>query len=380
MGRQSLNKPLNRAFIAIVKAGLWEQSVRLTDYMGNSESLNISELTRLANEQSLTGIVAIGLEHVQDVRMAIEDMLPIMEASLSIQAANTGMDVFISKLFEDLRNAGISAVLVKGQGIAQCYERPLWRACGDVDLLLIGDDYPKAQKLMGLKGIEAEKETISNKHHGFKLENYLVELHGTLHSVLSPKIDGELDNEAERMFRNREFRFWKNGESFIPLPSVNHDVVFIFSHILQHFHKEGIGLRQICDWCRLLWTYREEIDTKYVEGRIKKMGLMSEWKAFAALAVDSLGMPSKAMPFYDNSKKWSRKASKILDFIFFCGNFGQNIDSSYYHKHSYLVRKAISFKLRVSNFLRRVGIFPLDSLAFFFYSLVGSFKAVARGK
>lgn len=377
---RSIYNTINKAFIAIVKAGLWEQSIRLADYLDDDKCLNIAELTKLANEQSLSGIVAIGLEQVQDVRVAFEEMLPIMESSLSIQSVNAEMDSFISKLFNDLKNNDISAVLVKGQGIAQCYKRPLWRASGDVDLLLIEDNYPKAQKLFRLKGHEVEEETVSKKHHGFELDNFLVELHGTLHTVLSSKIDRELDNEAERMFRNREFRFWKNGEAEIPLPSVNHDVVFIFSHILQHFYKEGIGLRQICDWCRLLWTYRNELDVDYVEGRLRKMGLMAEWKAFAALAVDSLGMPVEAMPFYDGSKKWSRKASRILDFIFYSGNFGKNIDSSYYRKHSYIIRKAISFKHRFSNFLRRVGIFPLDSLAFFFNSLVASFKAVAKGE
>lgn len=373
-------KSLEKAFIQLIKAGLWEQGVRLNDCLDNSRKLDIAELNRLANEQALSGILAIGLEHVKDVKMNIEEVLPIMESSMSIQAANSGMDVFIAELFADFKAEKISAVLVKGQGIAQCYERPLWRACGDVDLLLIGDNYSQAQSFLLPKAVEIEEEVVLRKHQGLKIKDYMVELHGTLHSELSRRVDKVLDDVVDKMFGNQEFRFWKNGDSDIPLPSANHDAVLIFSHILQHFYKQGIGLRQICDWCRLLWTYRNEIDVEYVEGRIKKMGLMSEWKAFAALAVDSLGMPVEAMPLYDSGKKWSRKASKILDFIFYCGNFGHNIDSSYYWKHSYIVRKAISFRHRFSNFIRRVGIFPLDSLAFFFNSLVGSFKAVARGK
>ncbi len=377
---KSLKKSINKAFIAIVKAGIWEKGFRLNDCLEKSRELDIAELNRLANEQALSGILAIGLEYLQDVKMNIEEVLPIMESSMSIQAANSRMDVFIAELFADLNTERITAVLVKGQGIAQCYERPLWRACGDVDLVLIGDNYSSAQSFLTRKAEKIEEEVILRKHQGFKIKDYMVELHGTLHSELSRRVDKVLDDEIDTMFKNQEFRFWKNGDSVIPLPSVNHDVVFIFSHILQHFYKQGIGLKQICDWCRLLWTYRDEIDVEYVEDRIKKMGIMPEWKAFAALAVDSLGMPVEAMPFYDDRKKWSRKASKILDFIFYCGNFGHNIDSSYYWKHSYIVRKAISFKHRFSNFLKRVGIFPLDSLAFFFNSLVASFKAVAKGE
>ena len=132
-----MKNPIYRAFFAIVKAGLWEQSVRLNDYLDNTKRLNIAELNRLANEQSLSGIVAVGLEQVQDVRMAIEDMLPIMEASLSIKAANTAMDAFIAKLFEDMNNEGvkISSVIKEGSPANVILDVA---AEEDVDLIVIG--------------------------------------------------------------------------------------------------------------------------------------------------------------------------------------------------------------------------------------------------
>ena len=83
---------------------------------------------------------------------------------------------------------------------------------------------------------------------------------------------------------------------------MNNDILLIFTHFLKHFYKGGIGLRQICDWCRLLWTYRDSIDVALLEQRLRKMGLMSEWKAFAALAVEYLGMPAES-PIYDSSKR-----------------------------------------------------------------------------
>ena len=145
-------------------------------------------------------------------------------------------------------------------------------------------------------------------------------------------------------------------------------------------NEMGIGLRRLCDWCRLMWIFRGEVDLRLLEDRLSRMGLVSEWRAFGAISVEYLGMPADSMPLYDKRKKWSRKALRILNFIFYCGNFGHNIDSSYYWKHSYIVRKAISFRHRFSNFLKRVGIFPLDSVAFFFNGMVNSFKALARGK
>ena len=57
------------------------------------------------------------------------------------------MNVFLAKLIEKLRNEGVYAILMKGQGVAQCYECPPWRTCGDIDLLLSERNFDKAKKL-----------------------------------------------------------------------------------------------------------------------------------------------------------------------------------------------------------------------------------------
>lgn len=40
------------------------------------------------------------------------------------------MNYFIGVLTDKIKEADIGAVLMKGQGVAQCYERPLWRVAG----------------------------------------------------------------------------------------------------------------------------------------------------------------------------------------------------------------------------------------------------------
>lgn len=51
---------------------------------------------------------------------------------------------------------------------------------------------------------------------------------------------------------------------------------------------------------------------------------MSERHAFAALAVEWLGMPAESMPLYSSDKKWSRNAVRIISFVLKTGNFGHN--------------------------------------------------------
>ena len=67
---------------------------------------------------------------------------------------------------------------------------------------------------------------------------------------------------------------------------------------------------------------------KLLKRRLTKMGLMREWKAFAALSADYIGMQVEALPLYASDRKWSRKASRILSFVLETGNFGHNRDKS----------------------------------------------------
>ena len=46
---------------------------------------------------------------------------------------------------------------------------------------------------------------------------------------------------------------------------------------------------------------------------MKEAGVVSEWKAFAAMAVEYLGMPMEAMPLYSDSGKWKRIPAGFRD-------------------------------------------------------------------
>ena len=169
-----------------------------------------------------------------------------------------------------------------------------------------------------------------------------------------------------------------NGKTQLFLLGVNNDAIYVFTHFLNHFYKGGVGIRQVCDWCRLLWTYRKEIKTGAIEKRLRQMGLVSEWKAFGAFAVDYLGMPPKAMPLYSDDMKWRRKADKICRFVMEVGNFGHNRDTSYYSQYPFLIRKAISLRNRCTDLYHHAKIFPFDSFRFFPYMMLNGFREALR--
>ena len=382
-----------QAFIALVQSGLWERETLLSEY----GKIDYMEVYRLAEEQSVVGIVAVGLEHVVDVKVPQEELLQFVGSALQIEQQNVAMNQFIVKLIEKLRRFDIYALLLKGQGIAQCYERPLWRTPGDVDLLLNDENYIKAERLLSPLASSIEDEISYAKHKALAIDEWTVELHGSLRSGLWRKVDRVLDKIQYDIFCGGNVRSWFNGKTQVFIPRADEDVVYVFSHILQHFYKEGIGLRQICDWCRLLWTYKDTLNQGLLESRIRKMGLMSEWKAFAALAVDYLGMPVVAMPLYDGRGKmeetlmldgrrkkedvrWRKKAERIMEFVLETGNFGHNRDYDYFDKYPYLVYKTISFWKHIKDGYRYFRIFPQDSLKVMARRMIVGFSVVIRGK
>lgn len=302
----------HKAFLELVRAGLWEQEVRLSQ----NEEIDFSTVFNLAEQQAVTGLVAAGLEHLNGVKVPQEILLTFVGSALQIEQRNKAMNLLLANLIEKLRKNDIYTLLVKGQGIAQCYARPLWRSSGDIDLLLSSENFKKAKKHLTPLSTGQKPECNYSKELGLYFGSWSVELHGTLRTGLSSKVDKVIEAVQDDVFYCGNVRSWTYQSTQIFIPGIDNDVLFVFTHFLKHFYKEGgITLRQICDWCRLLWKYQSTVNLDLLKSRLKKAGLMSEWKAFAALAVDTLGMPKGAMPLYSEKKRWSDKAEWILSFI-----------------------------------------------------------------
>lgn len=385
-----------QAFLALVRAGLWadaggadsrsqgitesrnqgsteagsqgftetgKQGISDPRSLGGAGTVDWNEVYRLAEEQAVVGLVAAGLDHVHGVKIPQEGVLQFVGTALRIEQRNVEMNDFVVQLNKQLWQNKIYGLLVKGQGVAQCYERPLWRTCGDVDLLLDDDNYEKAKVLLIPLADEVEDEDPVKKHLALNIKGFDVELHGKMSFALSRKADKVIDNVIDDSLKRRGARVWSYKNSDIYLPNADNDVIIVFTHFLHHFFIEGVGVRQICDWCRLLWTYRDSLNKGLLESRIRKMGLMTEWQVFGALTVEYLGMPVEAMPFYDS--RFTVKGERVLERILKSGNFGHNNDLSYRAKYSGMKYKIVALWRRLVDFVGLSQIFPLDAPRFF---------------
>lgn len=367
------------SFFSLLKAGLWGHS-EVHDFSG----ADWDEICLIAGQQSVIGLVAAGIEwhkaHDEHFMIPQKNAMTIIGYTMQLEKQNLAMNSFVAKLVEWLRNRDVYTLLVKGQAVAQCYEKPLWRTCGDIDLFLSDDNYDKAKKFLIPLASNVEAEFVGVKHLGMAIDGFVVELHGSLRVGLPNKINNVLDAIKQETFNCGQVRYWDNNGTQIFMLSKENDIIYVFVHFFNHFYKEGVGLRQICDWCRLMWTYRDSMDRNLIEKRVTQMGLVSEWKAFSAYAVEYLGMSSEAIPMYDSSSKWVRKAHLINRFILRVGNMGHNRDMSHFSTKPYFVRKCISMGRRTSDLINHARIFPLDSLRFFPQIMYSGMRSAMRGE
>ena len=327
------------------------------------------------------GVVAAGIEHVTDLKVPQEVALTFVGSALQLEQRNQAMNKYVANLIEQLRKRDIYAILVKGQGIAQCYERPLWRSSGDVDMFLSEENFIKARnylKPLATKGFDPNDDEARNI--SAQLPPWDIELHANQYCGLSKRIDNCIQEVQNSIFFDRRVRIWVYNDTQIFLPSADNDVIIIFTHFLKHFYKGGLGLRQICDWCRLLWTYKEDIDVGLLKRRLNSMRLMSEWNVFAAFAVEFLGMPADAIPLYKPSKLWIYKAKNVCSFVIEVGNMGHNRNWIFYATKPFVMRKLISFGIRIGDLMRHARIFPMDSLRFFVCITKNGIKAFVNRK
>ena len=366
----AFNRNNIEVFLLLVRAGLFGRTEGIENFL--PDDVDWAEVYQLAKEQSVMGLAADGIEMVRTEWLKTHGTplvsrkwgLKFASGTAKLEQRNLNMNRFVAQLIYRLRKEDVYALLLKGQGVAQCYKRPLWRACGDVDLLLTEENFQKAKDYLLPFASFSKMSNEHKKELAMKISNWLVELHGSLRCGFSSRIDRELDKVYHETFCGGNVSSWMNGKVQVFTLGKENEIFYVFAHFLNHFYKSGVGIRQICDWCRLLWTFRDSLDLNVLESRLKRMKLMSEWKAFGMFAIEYLGMPEEAMPFCSKDKKWERKARQILTFVLKTGNMGHNRKKKVKVK-SYLARKIKSSGQRICDLANHITIFPIDTLRFF---------------
>ena len=232
-----------------------------------------------------------------------------------VKQENKRMNQEVAMFAQLMEISGLDYIVVKGQTLAALYPEPLVRMPGDIDFLV--KDYYVASKVLKERwGVElpsqmAEKE-IAFSHSGilYELHTYLIDFGSNKHKQYWEKMLSESLPSSIKI-----------GGVEVKVMEPTLYAAYIFLHLFFHFVKEGLGLRQLCDWAVMMHNYKNEIDKEKLEKVLKKVGMYKSFLAFGTILVDKLGMTD--FPFV-LSEKDRKLQPKIVDDIMYGGNFGRD--------------------------------------------------------
>ena len=365
----------DRQFFALLRSGLWNEVPERAPFDGG---VDWEALYRLAFEQTVGPLVTDGVNRLPKEYLPAEPerLDPFLGDMMATAQRNRVLDSFIPKVFHALR--GIPVVLVKGQSLAQDYPDPERRQPGDIDLLLPPSSYAAAKEILLPKATHVSKEDLQTLHQGMHFYSVEVELHGSISTLMSRKLDRQLAGLLKEQFDGRSLPTVTIGGAEIPVPEANFNAVYIFVHFLQHYWSGGVGLRQFVDWTTFVSVHKRDIHPVILEQRLEELGLLNLWKVFTGFAQEYLGCPAEKLPLA--AKPEPRKNARIWRYVRRCGNFGKNQDRKR-RKESYLVRKIHSlWRLVIADRLRHFPVFPKESIRFFFGAFGYGLQRLAKGE
>lgn len=254
------------------------------------------ELVRLADSHAVTAMLYDALSRLETVP---EHILSQVQKTGQITALSNYRLLFLTKYVTAyLKEHGILAVTLKGAVTASLYPVPEYRKSGDVDLLIPKEgDCGRAAKLLQQAGFQI-KEHQSALHH--------IELSSSdgvsveLHSMLAEPFESQQMNQfLKKLLPEYETHVTENTAWGVQLyePQEAYHGFYLLLHMLQHFLREGFGLKNLCDWT-LFWNRKiAEAEKERFLVLIKESGTARFAGVLTAVCIRYLGLESGKAAF-----------------------------------------------------------------------------------
>lgn len=241
-----------------------------------------------------------------------------------------------------LNSSDIPVVVLKGAAATISYSHPENRCMGDIDLLVLPEDFDRAHDLLIGAGCKLVNPSSNYPRHVgmFTPAGVEIELHRYFSSSDNNVQNDVLDKMLFKAIPNRIF-CEMCGYPVSMLPPLENGLILL-GHINQHL-SSGLGLRQIIDWMEYVEKYLD--DDMWHNGfadAAEKIGMKR-------LAIITTAMCQKYLGLKENIHwcVYEPVCDELMEHILTSGNFGG--------KESYFKRSTVSVLKKFHN--------PLHGLA-----------------
>ena len=307
------NKEIN-IFFTLLQAGLWETVPKELSLFPLTEN-QWTTIYNLSRQQTVTGIIYQGICMLPDDLMPSEQQLMRWVVGIDkIEKKNIKMNKVLIELCNFFKENGLTPVVLKGQGIAQFYEQPLLRECGDIDIYFPKkEENERAIHLIKEKGINTTLSADGSV--SYLWESIEIEHHPYAIDLQNKSVQSSL-RRMEQTFGYEEVRLADAATILTPTPNIN--LVLQNAHILKHTLGWGIGLRQLCDYARTCHKTKGKTNTEFLK-KISSISGIERWTDMLHLFIsDYLLLPTEELPY----KTEKVSVEPLLERIIKGGNFG----------------------------------------------------------
>ena len=297
----------------LLRSELWGGEVNVE---ANQQELD--EVVQIAKEQTVFGLAFNALTRAEismERKWKLQQIARLNKIRTKNDIVNREMLGFLALLDTNK----IDYVVMKGQTVAVLYPHPDVRTSGDVDFL-VKEDYQEIQRKFNICfGIVLPDKSRYDKDAAFHRNGVIYELHTYLITFGSSRNARYWDNLIEKSWNERYYVDIQTSKVRILPPTIY--AVYVFLHLFFHFLREGVGLRQFCDWAVMMNHYSDEIDRNLVKQMLLELDMLKAFKAFGSVVVHILGLSPDKFPFAldEKDKKWGEK---IVGDVLKGGNFG----------------------------------------------------------
>ena len=250
-------------------------------------------------------------------QLILKDKIVARTVQKSIQ-----LQILNSKLTQKLREAGITAVTLKGYSVSRYFPVPEYRKSGDVDLFVSGkENIEKAAKLLENNGFHTTDFWHANHHLVFISDrNETVELHVTWVEEFKEKYLNEYITEIQKESINHCY-FLNENDLQLYVYELPYHAFYLLLHMYQHFTASGFGVRNLCDWV-VLWEHCHNKEERNIFRKlIDESGMHAFAQAVTGICIDYLGLKKEYSPI-DVSDADTILEHQLLRDILDAGEFG----------------------------------------------------------
>jgi hypothetical protein len=357
-----------KALFSLLRLGLWESAQNeAMPFLSDSQWADVYQAARM---HTVEGIVFDGVQRMP------ENLLPPRELLLKwtvrvdqIERHNIQMAACIKSQLHWYQEAGIHPALLKGQGVAACYEIPAHRISGDIDWYFGGEnDYRRANELIRTKGLDLSYDAGFST--AYKWQGIVVEHHKRMFDLHNPFCFSYLA-QLQKKYHETQLKVAVQG-NLLTLPAPILMMLQVNAHILKHLLAFGLGIRQLCDAARVYYAHRLSVNGQQLKEIYKKLGILEWIHLLHAVLVKYIGLQPEHLPF---ALPQHINADWMMEEIWRSGNFGY-FDSRYNLKGAKAGTDKKHSGRRVSrNLIKYFKYAPMEVFSFPVLQFISKFAA-----